>query len=188
MTGHSISAVHVCLCLPFISIYLQALIFVCPSFPCLLFILFSFLVISHSRPFLLLLLFFFCIPCLFSTPPVWERNTWRPTDQTRTDAPFLTTNWIPLAGLTPLLDHSPQSTKKALQPQHCLNPVLTANSKIQHGPQHQSWVLFFPVLFPGPLNLTNTDRFISRTHQPDTTAHDCTFKAQLLLLSYIKPT
>lgn len=147
MTGHSISAVRVCLCLPFISIYLQALIFVCPWFPCLLFILFSFLVISHSRPFLLLLLFFLCIPRLFSTPPVWERNTWRPTDQTRTDAPFLTTNWIPLAGLTPLPDHSPQSTKKALQPQHCLNPVLTANSKIQHGPQHQSWVLFFSSSF-----------------------------------------
>lgn len=70
---------------------------------------------------------------LSSTPQVWEQSTWPPTDRTRTDAPFLTTNWTHLAGLTPLPDHSLQSTRDQIRtspPKYCLTPVLTAIDKI----------------------------------------------------------
>lgn len=50
------------------------------------------------------------------------------------------TNWTRLAVLTLLPDHSPQSTRDqscVIPPQYCLNPVLTATNKTQHG-AHQS--------------------------------------------------
>lgn len=97
---------------------------------------------SFSYQFLLVVMFpphflspsLLCVVHLFSTRPVWEPSTWPLTDRTRTDAPFPTTNWTPLAGPTPPPDHSPQSTRDQIHtspPQYCLNPDLTPNDKIQ---------------------------------------------------------
>lgn len=99
---------------------------------------------------------------LFSTPPVWEQSTWPPTDQTRTDAPFPTTNWTRLAGLTPLPDHSPQSTRDQIRtsPQSVL-PESSSHNQWQDPTQRSPERFNAPT---GPvcqsrLNFTNTDQF-----------------------------